>query len=345
MGGKSGEKDKVVIVGTDLDYSKGGVATVLSLLRRELTGRVNLEFVSTTLSGHWYKKLHCFVYAVVLFLLKKFSVAHIHSSSNWSFYRKLIFVFIAKLKGARVLFHIHGAEFHLFLEGRLPNFLFQVVSRHTHVVLLGEEWRNRLNKFLVNGNYTVLPNPVDDRLIYSNRANVSRFLYSGRLEERKGVYDLLKAWSKFKDRTDVELVLAGDGEIVRCQKIISDGQFSNVSVVGWCDKLRMKELLNSSDALILPSYNEGLPMSVLEGASSGLVLVISFVGTLCDYFDDKSALEIIPGDIDNIKEKIELAINLNASEINQLTSNSRNRISSLSLENYIKNLLSIYKLT
>ena len=189
-----------------------------------------------------------------------------------------------------------------------------------------------------------MPNPVDDLLLYSNRTNVSRFLYSGRLEERKGVYDLLKAWSKFKDRMDIELVLAGDGEIVRCEKIISDGQFSNVSVVGWCDRRRMKELLNSSDALILPSYNEGLPMSVLEGASSGLVLVISFVGTLCDYFDDKSALEIIPGDIDNIQEKIEAAINLNSSEISLLTSNSRASINSLSLKNYISKLLSIYKL-
>ena len=61
------------------------------------------------------------------------------------------------------------------------------------------------------------------------------------------------------------------------------------------------ELLDVSDAYILPSYKEGLPISVLEAMSYGLPMISTKVGGIPEIIaDGVNDYLIIPGDQDAI---------------------------------------------
>jgi len=135
----------------------------------------------------------------------------------------------------------------------------------------------------------VLPNAVNvDRLRYRapDRAlareqmgieiSETVAIFAGRLDRQKGVaraIDLLTASAEI-DR----LVIAGDGpDRDRLVKMVKKrGVAERVIFVGRVDPERLSELFSASDVMLVPSRRrEGLPMSTLEAAASGLPVVAS----------------------------------------------------------------------
>ena len=71
-----------------------------------------------------------------------------------------------------------------------------------------------------------------------------------------------------------------------------------MSFPGWLDERRASELCASADVLVLPSYAEGLAMSVLEGLSHGLAVVTTPVGAHSEVIEPEvSGILVSPGDI------------------------------------------------
>jgi glycosyltransferase involved in cell wall biosynthesis len=68
--------------------------------------------------------------------------------------------------------------------------------------------------------------------------------------------------------------------------------------------------LNSADVLVLPSYAEGMAMSVLEGMAYGLCIVCTPVGSLRDVVDDEvTGLLVRPGDTRALATALSRAVN------------------------------------
>jgi glycosyltransferase involved in cell wall biosynthesis len=104
-------------------------------------------------------------------------------------------------------------------------------------------------------------------------------LCAARLEERKGVADLVAAAGILRRRVpDVHLVVAGKGpEEERLAQLARGGGMEDfVHLVGFRDD--MGDLLAGADAYCLPSYIEGLPVSVLEAMWAGTPCVATRVG-------------------------------------------------------------------
>jgi glycosyltransferase involved in cell wall biosynthesis len=62
-------------------------------------------------------------------------------------------------------------------------------------------------------------------------------------------------------------------------------------------------LLSRTDVFVLPSYNEGLPISILEAMSYGCAIVSTPVGGIPEVVKDNGVL-VKPGDIDGIASAI-----------------------------------------
>jgi len=85
----------------------------------------------------------------------------------------------------------------------------------------------------------------------------------------------------------VSLTVAGDGShLKQAVEYARMRNLDGVSFIGHVDGARKYQIFQEADVFLFPSYGEGLPLSVLEAMASGLPVVTSAVGGLCDFFED-----------------------------------------------------------
>ena len=125
-----------------------------------------------------------------------------------------------------------------------------------------------------------------------------QLLFLGRIHPKKGLAELISGWAQ-AGLSEWELLIAGpdDGGHERgLKKQVNTFRVGDsVSFLGPLYGAEKDRLLRRADAFILPSFSEGLPMSVLEAWSYGLPAVISEFCNLPEGFDHGAALRIEPG--------------------------------------------------
>lgn len=106
------------------------------------------------------------------------------------------------------------------------------------------------------------------------------FLYSGRLVERKGVFDLLTAYATLpeKVRREIGLVFAGDGrereQLFRISRQVKPG---TVVLTGFLQRNELAEVYAHAEALILPTYSDTWGLVVNEAIACGLPIIVTRV--------------------------------------------------------------------
>jgi glycosyltransferase involved in cell wall biosynthesis len=101
----------------------------------------------------------------------------------------------------------------------------------------------------------------------------------GRLTEQKGIDVLLAALEQvLRHGLSVKCIIVGDGRLREPLKeqAIALGLMGHVFFEGFCDNVQ--PYLNTADAFVLASRNEGLPLSILEAMASGLPCLVTDVG-------------------------------------------------------------------
>ena len=278
---------------------RGGMASVIDVyMSQGLFEAWPVRFLPTHREGGRILKLWTGIYAfaAVLWSLLRRRVAalHIHVAQRTSFFRKAIFAGLATVFGTPFLFHMHGSEFREFYAGAstATRLLIRWVLRRAWAVIsLSESWRAWVlsveprAKVIVIYNPIAVGNPVARAAEEVGHPNI---LFLGRLGQRKGIYDLLQAMVWLLEKLPgAQLVCGGDGEIEEVRaKAAALGIANNVSVVGWVTGAAKQELLQHASVYVLPSYNEGLPMAILEAMAAGIPVVASDVGGIPDAIDN-----------------------------------------------------------
>jgi glycosyltransferase involved in cell wall biosynthesis len=298
---------RLIMLGTALE-SRGGIAAVVNAYRAQgLFERWPIDYVPTHCDGGVVRKLLTAVKALlkVAFLLAKHRrvVMHVHCASRASFWRKSIFVTIAMLAKCPVILHLHGGGFARFYEAecgelrrRIIRFFFE---RATRVIVLSERWRAWITRIVGSPRVVCIPNPVaavEERPL-SHRRNIVLFL--GRLERCKGIFDLLDAVAALRAHIpDIQLVCAGDGDLGSVARYAERlGIKDAVSLPGWVGPAEKQALMNLAAVYVLPSYAEGLPVSLLEAMAAGLPVAATSVGGIPDVVADGiNGFLFAPGD-------------------------------------------------
>ena len=145
-------------------------------------------------------------------------------------------------------------------------------------------------------NPVALPRPSQTRPL-SLRTGTD-LLFVGRLSEEKGLDVLLRALASPHAPTRLRLDVAGDGPCAGRWKALS----SSLGIehrVRWLGVRRdIPDLLERADALVLPSFREGLPLAVLEAASFAVPVLASRVGGVPEaVWDGETGLLLPPGDV------------------------------------------------
>ncbi len=100
-----------------------------------------------------------------------------------------------------------------------------------------------------------------------------RFIFAGKLSEKKGVMSMLRALSHLPEPEKFELALAGGygnqkeyDEICR----LAEAAPCKVTFLGKLTHAQLAKELNASDVFVLPSFFEGLPLVLIEAMACGL---------------------------------------------------------------------------
>lgn len=237
----------------------------------------------------------------------RLAVVHLNLAERGSVYRKGVLLYAARLAGVKVLLHLHAAQiiaFHKSLPGPGRALLRGMFRSADHVVVLGDLWRRWvIDTFgvaphaisVVNNGVPATPLPRVAR----PAGSPFRLLFLGNLLERKGIADLLHALATPAARAaDLTLTVAGGGAVDTYRAMAKElGIESRVRFTGWLDQVAARRCVTEADALVLPAYDEGLPLVILEAMATGVPVVCTPVGAIPEVFTDReTALFVQPGD-------------------------------------------------
>ncbi|OOG47600.1 glycosyltransferase family 4 protein [Polaromonas sp. A23] len=241
----------------------------------------------------------------------KLAGVHVNMAERLSFFRKVAVMAVCRLLRVPVVLHLHAAQLHHAYRAwpqplqALARWAFSLPSS---CVVLGSAARRFVNEELkvpanrievvING----VPEPTETRRDVAAQTR-QRILFVGNLTERKGVSDLLHAMAvPGFDASRVELTFAGGGEVQSYeQKARELGVDHFVRFAGWSDQQQVARLMAQADVLVLPSYDEGLPLVILEAMANGVAVVCSPVGEIPFVLTNGvNACFVQPGDVPGI---------------------------------------------
>lgn len=298
---------RVVMLGT-APQTRGGISAVVEAWRAGgLLERWPVDYVATHCDGGAAAKLIAAARGLrryfSLLLEHRRVLVHVHCASRASFWRKCVFMAIAHAARCPVVLHLHGGGFARFYEdecGPLRRRLVRhVLGRAACVIALTEHWRAWLAGVTGHPNVVCIPNPVRAHPAPARRGRRDVVLFFGRIEEAKGMPELLRAFAALRASVpDAELVCAGSGGIeAATRQAEALGIGGAVRFPGWVGEAEKRAWLARASVFVLPSRAEGLPMSLLEAMAAGVPVVASAVGGIPDVVKHGvNGLLVAPGD-------------------------------------------------
>lgn len=280
-------REVIVMLGTDMRAPGGMTAVVASYREAGLFEKWPLFYLPTfhrkTTPNRLWMALQALLRFLWLLACGRVLAVHAHVASRGSFWRKSLFLLLARAAGRPTIFHLHDGEFPQWYAQRLgPR--AQAAVRHVlraadRVIVLGQVWERELRAIEPAARIVVLSNPV---VIPPDQAQPvpGRVLFLARLWPEKGVEELLQATAALLPRYPLlQLVMAGDGDLAGVERRAQAlGLAGHVQLTGWLAGERKSQELRSAAVFALPSWFEGMPVGVLEAMAAGVPVVASEVG-------------------------------------------------------------------
>ena len=354
----SQSKLRVLMVGESPNL-RGGIASVQKLILESISPEIvytHIATVSAYPSDPNLPKIIVFCRSLGMLLIcllrQKHDLIHIHISERGSVYRKLIVASLGLVFRTPTILHTHGSEFHLFYpkQPQIIKWLInRVFSRCNGFIVLSESWKKFYidNIRLSPSQVIVMPNPVKIPLQIPNRHNSNKvkFVFLGRIGQRKGAFDLIRAFATLPTHllNCSELVLAGDGDGDEARSLVEELNLGNCVVFDWLSSHQRDELLAESHVFVLPSYNEGLPMALLEAMSWALPVITTPVGGIPELIQDgHNGFLVNPGDMNCLSQVMQKLIQDESLRL-VLGHNAINSVKPYGIEKYCSFLTETYK--
>lgn len=292
----------------------GGMAAVLASYNEYFE---DMRFIPTWRNGNVLVKLWYAFYSYVVFLWymlfnKSIKIVHIQGAAFASFERNIFFVRVGKIFGKKVIMHMHCADFESYYNpSSHKQRIVDTINACDLYMVLSDSWKSYFESIGVKSNIIkVLNNTITPPVVRKIERSPETFnlLYLGVIGQRKGIYDILKALKNNKKEFDGKVCLrvGGNQEEEKLMACIHDyGLQDMVTFEGFVSGEKKIECLNWADAYILPSFNEGLPIGILEAMAYGHPIISTSVGGIPEVVKDGvNGIIVEPGNVEQIATAI-----------------------------------------
>jgi glycosyltransferase involved in cell wall biosynthesis len=313
---------RVLMLSTD-PTTRGGIAAVVRTYEAAgLFDRVMIQRVSTHVDGSALRKVFEFVGAIVAtvsaLLGRRVALVHAHVSFGPSFWRKSLLLALCRIARVPTIFHLHSGGFLSWIKGSshgpLGRWWIRTTLESSNIVIvLTKSWADRVQEFAPLASIKVVGNPVQIPAVPARFEDKSSFcgpgrvLFLGWIYDFKGCFDLLKAWSIFREEFNGwRLVVGGKGQVKEFLEAAEKlGVRQDLDFLGWVEGKEKDLELRRADIFVLPSYNEGMPVSVLEAMAYEVAVVTTPVGGVPDMMSpDVHGLWVQPGDVQGLCDRM-----------------------------------------
>ena len=144
---------------------------------------------------------------------------------------------------------------------------------------------------------------------FPNISGAPYFLYIGRIEKKKNVDGVVRAFEIARERHGLphKLVLVGsDGHGAKeiRSKILDSKPKNDIEIMGYVAEEQKWELLRGAEALLLPSWYEGFGLPILEAQSVGIPVITSNISAMPEVAGS-GAFYIDPADPESVAQAMQ----------------------------------------
>lgn len=293
---------------------KGGIKAVLDTYAAVFNP---FKAVYSQTDGNHLTKFFTALWGYIVFLFRlttdcDIKIIHIHSASNGSFWRKSLFIRIARIFNKKIIFHCHGGGFKDFFATN-PSKIKSVLDKCDIIVTLSPQWE-AFFKSIGCKNVVIINNPIPNpsRSETTPHDSIIHVLFIGKICAQKGVFDMINMIVTHRDALENRIILhiGGNDQVELLNKQIMDNHLENiVKYEGWVSGAKKDELFNLADIFILPSYIEAVPISILEAMSYGIPVIATNVGGIPSILNDsQNGMLINPGDKESMFSALSVLI-------------------------------------
>ncbi len=255
-----------------------------------------------------------FLLLKVMWVLIVFSPGLIYTTPSLSgkaIYRDMIIIYFlilySRVTRKRILCHIHMQPL-MLNNNRVLKYIWMHIFSKVEVILLSSklagDYGARFNPKLLH----ILPNyssfSSSDKTEYNEKKNI---VYIGHISQDKGAYRLLEL-AKECENDNFRYLFAGEFSDLSKQKILQsdiENYFGEkIKFLGRVEGEKKKELFSVADVLVIPSYSEAMPLTIIESLAVGLPIVATNTGAIsemidesvgfcCDFSEFKTSIETV----------------------------------------------------
>lgn len=202
--------------------------------------------------------------------------------------------------------HIHRGDIQQFVQSKKMNRkLLQFVLRRTDlVVVLSEQFKKDVEQLFHHSQLAVLHNTSSiEKVRIEKREYGRKFVCISNYIESKGIENLVEC---FNDQELKNLNLSVYGQVYdqSFYEKLEKKALANIKLNNALDHGQIGSVLEQADCLILPSWNEGQPIILLEAMSLGLPIISTNVGDIPQMLGRDYSFYAKPRDVASLENAI-----------------------------------------
>ena len=224
------------------------------------------------------------IYGLLQFLRKNsFKVVNVFSTSNIAFIRDSVIIVLLWICRKKIVIHFHSkkkGEFflHPYTIGYI-SFIFRLAKK---VIVLSQDHYQYFSQYFDKSKMVVIENFVDYKLYDCEiEKKGMEFLYVGRLSEKKGFFDLIKAVKIVKEKGfTIKINVLGTAEnedikILVDKELKNNNLEENIILKGHVQGIQKYDYYKKCRIFIFPSHYENSPVVLKEAIASKMAIICS----------------------------------------------------------------------